>query len=131
MENLVVPAELKKKLEERGSVISRPKGTVLFRRGDPAQGLFLVRRGEVTLGLGCESAAYPPRMLGAGSVVGLPATMSGAPYSLTAEVTEDSQLSFVPRSVVLKLLRSSPELGFAVMAILGDEISKIRSAVSG
>lgn len=130
MENLAVPAELKQKLEERGSVIPKPKGAVLFRRGDPVVGLFLVRRGQVTLGLGGDSRVYPPRVLGVGSVVGLPATMSGAPYSLTAEVTEDSELLFVPRSVVIELLRSNPELGFEVMAVLGDEISKIRSAVS-
>jgi CRP-like cAMP-binding protein len=57
--------------------------------------------------------------------------MSGAPYSLTAEVTEDSELLFVPRSAVIELLRSNPQRGFEVMAILSDEISKIRSAVAG
>lgn len=131
MANLAVGAELKQQLEERASVISRPKGVILFRRGDPVSGLFLIRRGQVTLELGCDGRVYPARILGPGSVVGLPATMSGAPYSLTAEVTEDSELLFVPRSAVIELLRSNPQRGFEVMAILSDEISKIRSAVAG
>lgn len=131
MANLAVPVELKQQLEDRASVISRPKGAILFRRGDPVSGLFIIRRGQVMLRLECDSRVYPARILGPGSVIGLPATMSGAPYSLTAEVTNDAELSFVPRSAVIELLRSDPQLGFEVMAILGDEISEIRSAVSG
>ena len=130
MANLV-RVELRQQLEERASVISRPKGAILFRRGDPVSGLFLIRRGQVQLGLGCDSRVFPARILGPGSFVGLPATMSGSPYSLTAEVTEDSELSFVTGSEVIELLSSNPQRGFEVMAILSDEISEIRSAVGG
>lgn len=127
--DLIVSAELKDQLERLATIVSKPNGAVLFRRGDAAAGVFLIRRGKVSLGLDCNTPAYPARILGPDSVVGLPATVAGAPYSLTAEVVEDAQLGFVPRAAVMDCLRSHPQLCFQVMDILSGEISEIRSAV--
>ena len=127
--NLVVSPELKEKLDHLATVVSMPKGKILFRRGDDVTGVFLIRSGKVRLSLDCESPLYPARVLGAGSVVGLPATVSGAPYSLTATVVEDSELAFVSRSAVIDCLRASPSLCFQVMEMLSAEILGIRSAL--
>jgi CRP-like cAMP-binding protein len=127
--DLIVSAELKDQLERLATSVSKPKGAVLFRRGAAAAGVFLIRRGKVSLGLDCNTPTYPTRILGPDSVVGLPATVAGAPYSLTAEVVEDAQLGFVPRSAVMDCLRSHPQLCFQVMDMLSGEIAEIRSAV--
>jgi CRP-like cAMP-binding protein len=129
MASFIVSTELKIQLERLASIVSRPKGTVLFRRGEEVSGIFLIREGKVNLGLDSDGGLYPTRSLGPGSVLGLPATVSGAAYSLTAEVTEDSELGFVPRQAVIVLLRESPFLCFQVMEMLSDEISGIRSAM--
>jgi CRP-like cAMP-binding protein len=125
--NLIPSLELREQLLRLAKTIAKPRGAILFRRGDPASGLFLILNGKVSLGLETESAG-PDRILSAGCVVGLPATVSGNPYSLTAEVVKDAELAFVSRDSVLALLHSDSGLCFQVMEMLSGEISEIRAA---
>lgn len=126
--NLIPSAELKEELERVATIVSRRKGTILFCRGDVVSGLYLIRRGRVSLGLDAESPVFPPRILVPGCIAGLPATVSGNPYSLTAEVVQDAELAFVPRDAVLECLRKNATLCFEVMEMMSGEISHIRSA---
>jgi CRP-like cAMP-binding protein len=126
--NLIPSPELQAKLERLATIVFKPKGANLFRRGDDVSGVFLIRRGQVSLALDCETPVYPARILGPGAIAGLPATVSGNPYSLTAKVVEDAELAFVPRDAVLECLHSDPILCFQVMDMLSGEISGIRSA---
>jgi len=127
--DLVVSPELREQLLRLATCTSKPKGTVLFRHGDAVRGLFLIRSGKVSLALDGANAAFPSRILGAGSVVGLPATVAGSPYSLTAQVIEDAELAFVSRDAVVDCLRQNPDLCFEVMDMLSGEISGTRSAL--
>jgi CRP-like cAMP-binding protein len=126
--NLIPSHELQAELGSRATIVFKPKGTILFRRGDDVSGVFLIRSGQVSLGLDCETPIYPARILGPGAIAGLPATVSGNPYSLNAKVVEDSELAFVPRNAVVACLQNNPFLCFQVMDMLGGEISDIRSA---
>ncbi len=126
--NLIPSPELKAGLEQRATIVFKPKGAILFQRGDDVFGVFLIRSGRISLALDCPTPVYPPRILGPGAVVGLPATVSGNPYSLTAKVLDDSELAFVSRDAVLECLQHKPLLCFQVMDMLSGEISDIRSA---
>ena len=126
--NLIPSPELQAELEFLATIVFKPKGTILFRRGDDVSGIFLIRSGQVSLSLDCETPIYPARILGSGAIAGLPATVSGNPYSLTAQVVEDAELAFVPRDAVLQCLHNHPNLCFQVMDMLSGEISGIRSA---
>src|ERR1700690_13977 len=115
-QGLVVSAALREEfLRLATSVSSEAKGTVLFRRGDAVRGLYLIKSGRVSVGLDTGSVAFPPRLLGAGAVAGLPASVAGSPYSLTAEVIADAELAFVPPPVVMACLQANPQLCFEVM----------------
>lgn len=127
--DLIGPPELQAQLQRVSNIISCAKGTVLFHRGDAVRGAFLVRRGSVSLSLEIGNPHYPTRVLGPGSIVGLPATMANAPYSLTAQVAEDAELAFVDRQSMMDCLRLHPELCFQVMDLLSNEITSIRSAL--
>jgi CRP-like cAMP-binding protein len=105
------------------------KGTVLFRRGDDVRGLYLICSGRVGVELEGDGTLYPPKILGSGSVLGLPATVAGSPYSLTAEVIEQAEIAFVPRDSVVSCLASNQELCFEVMQLLSTEISSTRAAL--
>ena len=127
---LIVSAAMREELLRLAiSVSAAARGTILFRRGDAARGLFLIRSGRVSVDLDTGNAAFPPRILGAGAVVGLPATITGSPYSLTAEAIDDAELAFVPRPAVLGCLRENPHLCFEVMDLLSGEISGARTAL--
>jgi CRP-like cAMP-binding protein len=107
------PSELRLALEEIGSTVEKPKKSVLFRRGDKAVGVFLVRRGKVSLSL--DGTSVVSRTLGPGSLLGLPATLSGRAYSLTATAAEDCQLDFIRREAVLRVLREDTFVCFQAM----------------
>jgi CRP-like cAMP-binding protein len=126
--NLIPSANLKAELERLATVVSKPKGTILFHRGDVVSGLYLILRGRVSLGLDAESPVFPTRILVPGCIAGLPGTVSGNPYSLTAEVVQDADLAFVPRDAVLECLRKNATLCFEVMEMMSGEIAHIRSA---
>ncbi len=126
--NLIPSVELREQLLHLATTVFKPRGTVLFRRGDAVSGLFLVLSGKVSLGLGDDNPAFPVRVLSAGCIAGLPGTVSGNPYSLTAEVVQDAELAFVSRDAVLEILHKDSVLCFQIMEMLSGEISHIRSA---
>jgi CRP-like cAMP-binding protein len=126
--NLIPSPELRAELESRATIVFKPKGATLFRRGGAVSGVFLIRSGRVSLGLDYKTRIYPARMLRPGAIVGLPATVSGSPYSLTAKVVKDSELAFVPRKAVVACLKNNPVLCLQVVDMLSGEIAHVRSA---
>lgn len=128
VKNLIPSPELQAEFERLATIVFKPKGNTLFRRGDEVSGVFLIRSGRISLGLDYETPLYPARILGPGAITGLPAAVSGNAYSLTAQLLEDSELAFVPRDSVLACLKNNPHLCFQVMDMLSEEISDIRSA---
>lgn len=127
--DLIASPELQTQLRRCSKTIVHAKGTAIFRRGDEVEGVFLICRGKVSLGLEPDNELYPRRTLGPGAIIGLPATVAGGPYSLTAEVLEEAELAFVDRQTVLDCLRLHPDLCMQVMDLLGNEICGIRSAL--
>jgi CRP-like cAMP-binding protein len=115
------------RLQNIATPMVKTNGSTLFQAGDPADGAFLVRSGRVRMSLD-KSPLYPSRAIGAGSIIGLPATFSGEPYSLTAKAECNCRLDFIPRDRLLDLLRSNPEVGFHVVRILSEEIFQMRKA---
>jgi CRP-like cAMP-binding protein len=126
--SLIPSHELRAELERLATITFKRRGTTLFRRGDAVSGLYLIRSGRVSLGLECKTPVYPARILGPGAIAGLPAAVSGNPYSLTAKVVGDSELAFVPRDAVMACLQNNPHLCFRVMDMLSGEIADINSA---
>jgi CRP/FNR family transcriptional regulator len=123
---MIATQELWTTLEPIAVKQSRARGEVLFRRGDRVTGIYLVVRGGVELNMAGVDSLFPRRIVGSGGVVGLPATMSGSPYSLTALVTEDAEVGFIPRKSLLAVLRKNPPLSFQVIQMLSDEIHGMR-----
>lgn len=129
MGTLIAPDSLKAQLESIGSRIQKTKGTFLFRHGDGVSGVYLVLSGQIRLGLERDPRGFPSRVIGEGSLLGLPSTLSNSPYSLTAEIMEDSILSYVPQEKLRQLLRDQPQLCFDVMSILTEELNQTRAAL--
>ena len=118
---------LRKRLQSVATAVRKPKSAVLFRAGQACRGAFLIRSGRVELSLEGASHLYPARVVGSGSVVGLPAAFSGEPYSLTAKTKTDCRLDFIPRRELLDLLRRDPRAGFDVVRMLSEEIFHMRN----
>lgn len=120
--------EVRKQLHEVGRPVVADKGEVLFRSGQECEGAFLIQSGQVRLSLDTAANSYPPRTVSSGFVVGLPASFSGEPYSLTAEAKTTCRLDFISRRTLLKALHEHPKTGFEIVRLLSDEIFQMRKA---
>lgn len=88
-----------------------PKGAVLFLEGQPAHGIFAVCSGHVKLSTcSAEGKTIILKIAEAGELIGLPATLSGTPYEVTAEVLVPARVNFIPRASFLGFLRANGEV---------------------
>jgi CRP-like cAMP-binding protein len=122
-----VPEEVQNELEALASTRREQPNAVLFHRGEPARGVYLIRRGTVDLTL--DNRRH--RRAGRGWILGLPATFSGEPYSLTAKTLESCEFAFIPREKVIEFVRLNPALGVHLLEILATEISSVRGMAEG
>lgn len=129
-EDAVTPesSELTRELIRMATSVTAPRGTVLFRCGEPVTGVYIVQRGLVRMSLEAPNCEFADREVGPGEIAGLPATLTGT-YSLSAEVTEDAELGFVPADSVSGALECSPHLCFAAMRVIGEEIARTRAGL--
>jgi CRP-like cAMP-binding protein len=68
------------------------------------------------------------RFFPTGSLLGLPATFTGRPYSLTALTVVQSEVLHVTRGEFLQLMREHPDLCLEATNMLGRELTFIQSA---
>lgn len=118
---------LSEALHSLGQLKNAEAGALLFRAGEQVKGVFLLAKGKVRLTL-AENGVQYRRVVGPGSVLGLPATMCMKPYSLTAEIIEPLEYVFVPCDIVKQFLRTRPDLCFQVVEILAREVREMRHA---
>ena len=111
--------------------LNEPKGAVLFRRDDPAFGVFLIRKGSVSLRLETgEGKAILVRKATRDSIIGLPSTLSGSRYSLTAVTLEKSEFALIERPALLELIKRDSSLGLELLRALGEEVAEMRSVLA-
>ena len=126
----VLSEDVQARLLARAKLTTEPKGAVLFRRGEPPIGIFLVRNGAINLRLESqEGETVLDRTVSRGAVVGLPGTVSGDRYSLTAVTLEKSELAYIDRQTVIELMRNDLGVFFEMMHALGEEVVRMRDTL--
>ena len=126
MSTKTLPIKVRRQLQAVATPVLKDKGAILFRSGQFCRGAFLIRSGQVKLCLEPTSSLYPARTVGPGFVLGLPASVSGEPYSLTAQAKSKCLLGFISRRKLLNFLHRNPETGLEVLRLLSEEIFQIR-----
>jgi len=100
-----------------------PKGSTLFRAGDPAHGVFLLGTGRVRLSAALTKArSLVFRTAHAGQALGLSATVRDQPHEASAEAVTSCQADFVARADFLHFLDQYPEARFQVVCMLSHEL---------
>jgi CRP-like cAMP-binding protein len=125
---LKVSHELKSSLEAAGSRQHCPTAQVLFQEDGDSQGVYLVSAGKVRMSV--RNLPDLNRDFAAGSLLGLPSTFTGHPYSLTAVTLTESEVVHVPRNEFLALMRAQPGLCKEATEILGREVTFIQAALA-
>ena len=70
------------------------------------------------------------RVFSAGSLLGVPATFTGRPYSLAAVAVTDAEVLHVGRETFLDLMTQQPELCREATDMLSREVSFIQAALA-
>ncbi|HVS74916.1 MAG TPA: Crp/Fnr family transcriptional regulator [Candidatus Acidoferrales bacterium] len=114
-----LPRPVLAKLDEISSSATYPKDAILFVEGQEPRGAFVICNGRVKLTTSsADGKSIIVRMAEPGEVIGLPGTISGNPYELTAEALEPLQANFIPRDAFLQFLRQHGEAALRVAEML-------------
>lgn len=100
-----------------------PRGTVLFREGQAARGIFLVCAGRVRLSVCSESGRRMTlHTAAAGEVLGLSASLAGGNYEVTAETLDIVEVAAVRRKDLLRFLREHRDACLQVVNLLSEDL---------
>jgi CRP-like cAMP-binding protein len=94
------------------------EGDVLFREGEPADGAFVVQEGSFTLTSEHISPGLEPVTIGAGTLLGELALLTGTVRPVTATALEASSVIRIPRTLFLRMLDGYPDAAQRLRTII-------------
>jgi CRP/FNR family cyclic AMP-dependent transcriptional regulator len=98
-----------------------PKGAVLFGERQSPRGVFILCEGHVKLSTSsADGRTVILQISEPGDLLGLPATIAGRPYEVTADVIEPTQVNFISRADFLKFLDEHGEAAMRVIEQLSE-----------
>lgn len=102
----------------RGSrELSVKRGTIVFNKGDPSHGFYLVIEGQVKLALLTEDGAEKVlELIPKGMSFGEAVMFLRRPTPVYAQATRDSRILFVPRDVVFRETEADPQVALAMLS---------------
>lgn len=105
-----------------------PAGQVLFRRGTPSTGFYMVREGRMQLSVSnSEGVVKVVEILSPGSAFGHAVMFLREPYPVDATALADTALVFVPATAVDRVLDEDPAMARIMLASMAKRLqSKIQ-----
>ena len=106
----------RRRVLDAGHRRSLERGEVLFHEGDPAEALYAVVSGRMKLiRISPRGSELLLHLVAPGTAFAEAALFSGGGYPATAEAVEASVVWCLPKDRLVGLIRSSPELGLAMI----------------
>jgi CRP-like cAMP-binding protein len=123
-------AELSKKelgrIAAATSRVRAPAGTVLFRRGEPCAGVYVIVYGQVKLAVhGQDGAEKILEILGPGQSFGEPFMFLDEPHMSFAETLADSLLLLVGKAAVLSTVAGNTRFAQTMLASLARRLQRV------
>jgi len=123
-------AELGKKdmarLAAATSRVRAPAGTVLFRRGEPCAGVYVIVYGQAKLAVhGADGAEKILEILGPGQSFGEPFMFLDEPHLGVAETIADSLLLLVGKAAVLQTIAGNARFAQAMLASMAQRLQRV------
>lgn len=115
--------EIKHQIEAIKVTCTYKSGQTIFHAGTKPLGLFSVQSGIVKLEvLSPQGAAHTVRLVGPGGVLGYRSLFSGENYHASAVATESVQLCFLPKSEILNLFATHPEMAMKMLGQVSKDL---------
>ncbi len=103
-----------------------PEGRILFRRGTPAEGFYVVVEGAVRVYRSNQQGREQTlHVQGPGQPLAEVPLFDGGPYPASARAEVESRVLFLPREAFEWLYRSHPEIADAVIRELGRRLRRM------
>ena len=111
---------------EGATEIDAPRGSILFRRGDPCSGFHIVIYGQVKLALQTpQGHERVVELAGPGQSFGEAMMFLGRPYMVTAETLADTKLLHVGRDMVFAEIDRDPVFARRMIAGLSQRLHRL------
>ncbi|MGA9521796.1 MAG: Crp/Fnr family transcriptional regulator [Myxococcaceae bacterium] len=101
-----------------------PRGTVLFREGDPGKEMYVLQSGKIAISKRVREVEKVLATLGPGEFFGEMAIISNKPRNATATVSEDARLLVIDPKTFESMLRGNAEIAIRMIKKLADRLSE-------
>ena len=101
-----------------------PKGTVLFREGEPGKEMYVVQQGVVNISKRVGDVEKILTVLGQGEFFGEMSILNNAPRSATATCAEDSKLLVIDPKTFEAMIRGNAEIAIRMIKKLADRLQE-------
>ena len=125
-------------ISEAAEKVTALAGDMIYERGDPAENIFIVLDGEITLKLpGASGVSIVIDQVRRGEVFGGALGYGRSSYALSAQCTGDAQLLRVKNAALKSLMDRDPRLGYTLQGYIStsyfnryiDTMKKLQSIV--
>jgi CRP/FNR family cyclic AMP-dependent transcriptional regulator len=101
-----------------------PKGTVLFREGEPGKEMFVLQSGRVAISKKVRDVEKVLAVLGPGEFFGEMAIISNKPRNASAVVAEDAKLLVIDPKTFEGMIRGNSEIAVRMIKKLSERLSE-------
>lgn len=100
-----------------------PKGTVLFREGEPGREMFVLQSGRVAISKKVRDVEKVLALLGPGEFFGEMAIISNKPRSASATIEDDARLLVIDPKTFEGMIRGNSEIAVRMIKKLADRLA--------
>ena len=118
----MLPAELREKLGKHEQSVTLPEGTKLIEHGVLPDRLFILNSGTVKISVPCPRKFASFTTEQAGKVFGMRPAISGELPDVDVICVKPCSLTLLPRDIFITLLKTRPEMYFAVAKVLSADL---------
>jgi CRP-like cAMP-binding protein len=106
-----------------------PRGTVLFREGEPGKEMYVVQHGRVTISKRVGDVEKILSSLGPGEFLGEMSILNNRPRSATATCAEDSKLLVIDAKTFEAMIRGNAEIAIRMIKKLAGRLQETNEQV--
>jgi CRP/FNR family transcriptional regulator, cyclic AMP receptor protein len=101
-----------------------PKGTVLFREGEPGKEMFVLQSGKIAISKSVREQEKLLAILGPGEFFGEMSIIANRPRNATATVSEDAKVLVIDPKTFEGMIRGNSEIAVRMIKKLADRLSE-------
>ena len=118
-------------LSGRKVVNSYKKGPTLFVQGNPPFGMYCVSKGNIKIThVGADGKESIVRIATAGDVLGHRSLFTEQYYNATATALDESQVCFIDKKYILKLVQEKPSVASNLLGKIGKDLGAAEQRLS-